>query len=60
MVTVLSMLRLPIACLVEVKLAYHVDPFPFIRFPVQYVFDFIWNILFSSLIVLISHDLLLL
>lgn len=37
MVTVLSMLRLPIACLVEVKLAYHVDPFPFIRFPVQYV-----------------------
>jgi len=46
MVTVLSMLRLPIACLVEVKLAYHVDPFPFIRFPVQYVFDFIWNILF--------------
>lgn len=58
MVTVLSMLRLPIACLVEVKLAYHVDPSPLLDF-LYSIFNFIWNILFSFLIVLINHDLLL-
>jgi len=61
MVNVLSMSRLPIACLVEVKLADHVDHFLLLDSLCSICFlTSLGTIYFSSLVVLINQVLLLL